>query len=88
MNKNNSNNGLKKLALSIGTIAAGWAVKKVLETGYKKAFDEAPPNTPGAESNISPQKLFAWTIVSGIVVSATKTLIKHKAGDSMGIEES
>jgi len=83
MDNNNQISTAQKLALSLGAVIAGWAVKKTLETGYEKVFKEAAPDKPESDQAMPMLKVATWTMISGLAVSAVKTFVKRKGGQKL-----
>lgn len=72
----------KELLISLGAVGAGYLLKKVLEAGYEKLYDEDPPNQiDDREPNWG--KLAGWTIVSGIAATALRVLIRRYGGSTI-----
>ncbi len=68
-----------ELLISLGAVGAGFLLRKLMENGYRKVYDEeAPDKIDGRE--IEWAKLVGWTVVSGITVTALKVLIKRYGG--------
>lgn len=72
MNKNEIN----KVGLTLLAIGSSYAIKKILEESYKGIYDEEPPNAV-TDKEIKWGHVIGWTVVSGIMASATKVLIKR-----------
>ncbi len=69
----------EKVAISIAALAVGFALKKLLETGYNELFNERPPNAV-MDEKINWGKVIGWTVVSGLTISLTKVAIKRMGG--------
>lgn len=68
----------KELGVGLAAFAASFLVKKLLEDGYREAFQEEPPDKVEREEEPDWVRLAGWTLVSGLAATATKTLVKRK----------
>lgn len=70
--------GWKIVALAFA-VPTGMAVRKALDTGWKKArHGDEPPKNPAAPGTDWPEAL-AWAAVSGIAVAAARLLAARGA---------
>jgi hypothetical protein len=69
--------GWKVVALAFA-VPAGIAVRKVLDTGWRKTRHDDPPKNPAAPGTNWPEAL-AWAAVSGIVVAAARLVAARGA---------
>lgn len=67
---------MKDLLLTMAAFGASFILKKSLEAGYEKVYDEDPPNAV-TDKKVHWGKVIGWTIVSGLAATATKVLIKR-----------
>lgn len=72
----NNTSNLKKIGLSLTALTTGFLVKKMLESGYRKVYREEPPNST-EHKQVNFPKALAWTLISGVLVTGTRLLIKR-----------
>lgn len=73
---NTSENNMKELALTVAAFGSSLLLKKILEEGYQRTFDEEPPNTSESDE-INWGKVIGWAVVSGVSAAVLKTLVKR-----------
>lgn len=64
--------------LLVGGIAmvGSLLVRRAIEYGWKKTVNEEPPKNP-ADRDVSLQQALAWTLLTGVVASMVKLLIRR-----------
>lgn len=67
---------LKKLAVSGMTLLSAIVVRRLIEYVWKQSTDREPPKNP-ASRRVGWQEAFMYTIISGLLVSVTKLLIRR-----------
>lgn len=67
---------MKEFGLTLAAFGASFLLKKSLEAGYQKVYDEEPPNAV-SDKKVHWGKVIGWTIISGLAATATKVLIKR-----------
>lgn len=67
---------LKHLAVSGMTMISAIVVKRLIEYVWKKSTDRNPPKNPASRS-VSWKEALLYTVVSGLLVSITKLLIRR-----------
>lgn len=78
----NSRENIKRIGIGFAAVVGGFAVKKLLESGYKRVYKKAPPNKVSDEE-ISWVSILGWTVFSGMIVSATKMMIKREGAKKL-----
>jgi Protein of unknown function (DUF4235) len=67
-----------KMVAAAFAVPAGIAVRKAIETGWRKTRGDDPPKNPAAPGTGWPEAL-AWAAVSGIAVAAARLLAARGA---------
>jgi len=67
---------LKKLAVSGMTLVSAIVVRRLIEFVWKQSTNSEPPKNPASRS-VGWQEAFLFTIISGLLVSVTKLLIRR-----------
>jgi len=75
---------IKKYAVSGMTLLSAIVVRRLIEYAWKQSTDREPPKNP-ASRRVSWQEAFLYTIISGLLVSVTKLLIRRNV--ALEVEE-
>ena len=67
---------IKATGIALAGVAAGMLVRKLMESGYRKVYDEAPPNKV-TDRSVHWGRVLGWTLLSGAAVSAARLLVKR-----------
>ena len=76
LTENADKDQIKKYAVSGMTLLSAIFVRRLIEYVWKQSTDREPPKNP-ASSRVGWQEAFLYTIISGLLVSVTKLLIRR-----------
>lgn len=69
----------KELAITATAIGAGLLIKKGLESGYKRVYQEDPPNAY-TDRKVEWSKALTWALVTGTLIYGVRLGIKRWGG--------
>ncbi|PHN03499.1 DUF4235 domain-containing protein [Flavilitoribacter nigricans] len=72
----------KELAITAAAIGTGLLVKKGLESGYKRTFQEDPPNAV-IDRDVNWPKALSWALITGTVIYGVRIAIKRYGGQKL-----
>lgn len=67
---------IKKYAISGMSLISAIVVRRLIEYVWRLSTDREPPKNP-ASHNVGWQEAFAFTIITGLLVSVTKLIIRR-----------
>lgn len=78
---------LNNVGLTMAAFASSFLLKKILEEGYRKVYDEEPPNAAD-DRDVNWGRVMGWTIISGVTATALKIAVKRLGAQKLPVDES